>query len=170
MQQRNARGFGRAVRSAGRLGLGALAALLAASGCSDEVGGDGYVPDRPSAGKGGLGGGAGTLGSGGLPAEGGAGGDSTASGGKAGSGNSGTSGKGGRAGSSSMTDGGMGGEPTGTAVCGNNATEPGEECDDGNTKSGDGCTADCKSACEVCEKTYCKAVRSVEAGDHGWVT
>jgi cysteine-rich repeat protein len=169
MQQRNARGFGRIVRGAGRLGLVASAVLLVASGCSDEVGGDGFVPE-PSAGKGGIGGGAGTLGDGGLPADGGASGEPTVSGGKAGTSNqAGTSGKGGRGGSSTMTDGGMGGESTGTVVCGNNATEAGEECDDGNTKSGDGCTADCKSACEVCEKAYCKAVRAQEAGEHNWV-
>ncbi|MFA4817657.1 MAG: myxococcus cysteine-rich repeat containing protein, partial [Parcubacteria group bacterium] len=33
---------------------------------------------------------------------------------------------------------------TGTPVCGNGKLETGEECDDGNTKSGDGCTAGCK--------------------------
>lgn len=31
------------------------------------------------------------------------------------------------------------------AVCGNKVTEEGELCDDGNTKDGDGCSADCKS-------------------------
>lgn len=31
----------------------------------------------------------------------------------------------------------------GTAVCGNNATEPGETCDDGNTLDGDACPSDC---------------------------
>ena len=169
MQHQNARGFRRAVRGVGRFSLVALAALLAASGCSDEVGGDGYVPDRPSAGKGGLGGGAGMLSDGGLASEGGAAGEPVTMGGKAGSANhAGTSGKGGRGGTSTMTDGGAGGDPTGGSVCGNNATETGEECDDGNTKSGDGCTADCKSACEVCEKTYCKAVRAQEAGEHNW--
>jgi cysteine-rich repeat protein len=35
------------------------------------------------------------------------------------------------------------------AVCGNALVDPGEVCDDGNTKSGDGCSADCKSL-EVC--------------------
>jgi cysteine-rich repeat protein len=30
-----------------------------------------------------------------------------------------------------------------TPVCGNNHTEPGEECDDGNTAEGDGCSGEC---------------------------
>ena len=33
----------------------------------------------------------------------------------------------------------------GDAVCGNNVLESGEECDDGNTASGDGCSATCQS-------------------------
>ena len=28
--------------------------------------------------------------------------------------------------------------------CGNGVVDPGEECDDGNIKNGDGCSADCK--------------------------
>lgn len=31
-----------------------------------------------------------------------------------------------------------------TAVCGDNTIDPNEQCDDGNTVSGDGCTQDCK--------------------------
>ena len=31
--------------------------------------------------------------------------------------------------------------------CGNNKLEPGEQCDDGNTKDGDGCTAQCTTIC-----------------------
>lgn len=171
MQARNASVVGRATRGASKLGLGALAVLLAASGCNDEVGGDGYVPPRASAGKSGLGGGAGALGDGGMSPEGGTAGEPASSGAKAGSTNhAGSGGKGGRGGTGSMTDGGTGGEPTGAAVCGNNATEAGEECDDGNTQSGDGCSADCKSGCEVCENTFCKAVRAHEAGEHGWLS
>jgi cysteine-rich repeat protein len=33
--------------------------------------------------------------------------------------------------------------------CGNRVTEPGEMCDDGNQRSGDGCTGDCRST-EIC--------------------
>jgi len=33
--------------------------------------------------------------------------------------------------------------------------EPPEECDDGNTDSGDGCSSTCVSRCEVCEKNLC---------------
>ena len=35
--------------------------------------------------------------------------------------------------------------PSGCRVCGNGNTEPGEECDDGNTLSGDGCSSMCKN-------------------------
>jgi cysteine-rich repeat protein len=34
--------------------------------------------------------------------------------------------------------------------CGNKRIDPGEECDDGNTKSGDGCSADCKKELYYC--------------------
>lgn len=34
-----------------------------------------------------------------------------------------------------------------TAVCGNSTTEPGEDCDDGNTDDADGCTTLCKFSC-----------------------
>jgi MYXO-CTERM domain-containing protein len=36
------------------------------------------------------------------------------------------------------------GPRTGAPVCGNGAVETGEECDDGGTTSGDGCSADCR--------------------------
>lgn len=36
-----------------------------------------------------------------------------------------------------------------SAKCGNALLDPGEVCDDGNTRSGDGCSADCRST-EVC--------------------
>ena len=166
MQKRNARCLDRAAR--GATGL-LLVALFAAGGCSDEVGGDGFVPDRPSAGKGGLAANAGAPGEGGVSAEGGAGGEPIVSGGKAGSSShAGSAGRGGHAGTSTTTEGGMGGE-TGGPVCGNHVTEPPEQRDDGNTKSGDGCTADCKADCEVCEKTYCKAVRAHDAGEYNWL-
>jgi cysteine-rich repeat protein len=70
------------------------------------------------------------------------------SGGKGGAGGSG--GKGG-AGSSG---GGTGGS---IATCGNGKQDGTEECDDGNKLSGDGCSFDCKSKCEECEKT-CQAL------------
>jgi len=35
-------------------------------------------------------------------------------------------------------------EPAGCAICGNGALELGEECDDGNTRSADGCSASCQ--------------------------
>ena len=34
-------------------------------------------------------------------------------------------------------------------VCGDGILDPGEECDDGNTNDGDGCSSDCQSS-EVC--------------------
>ncbi|MFH1132653.1 MAG: lectin-like protein [Pseudomonadota bacterium] len=36
---------------------------------------------------------------------------------------------------------------TPTLVCGNSIREPGEACDDGNTKDGDECSANCRLAC-----------------------
>lgn len=39
--------------------------------------------------------------------------------------------------------GGGGGNPPNPAVCGNNVTESGEQCDDGNTNSTDGCSSTC---------------------------
>ena len=165
IRERQQRRLQRTVRGASSI---FVLALLAASGCNDEVGGDGYVPDAPKAGTGGMAAVAGALSGGGSMTDGGAAGDAPSSSGKGGSTHAGSAGKssGGRGGS--MTDGGMGGDSG--AVCGNMQVEAGEECDDGNTKSGDGCTADCKSGCEVCEKTYCTAVRTTTAGDYGWVT
>ena len=49
--------------------------------------------------------------------------------------------------------GGIGGM-TG-ATCGNKQVEAGEECDDGNTKDGDGCSATCTNTCEKCEQKRC---------------
>jgi cysteine-rich repeat protein len=50
---------------------------------------------------------------------------------------------------------GAAGTMSGGAVCGNKIVEPPEECDDGNTISGDGCSAQCKSHCETCEDKVC---------------
>jgi len=79
-------------------------------------------------------------------------------------GNGGSAGKGGSAGASgSGTAGGaQGGSGGATAVCGNNQLEAGEQCDDGNTKSWDGCNSTCKSKCEQCEKKYCVANPATE--------
>jgi len=156
----------RQFRRARNLGTAVALCLFAASGCADEVGGDGYQPPHQSPNSGGVDSSGGAGG-----AEGGAGGEGGAltagKGGKGGSaGHGGTAGKAGSAGSSGtgiITEGGAsgsGGEAPMGPVCGNNIVEMGEECDDGNTKSGDGCTADCKSGCEVCEKTYCKAMHA----------
>ena len=41
--------------------------------------------------------------------------------------------------------GGGGGNPPPTPVCGNSSVETGEQCDDGNTTAGDGCSATCQS-------------------------
>jgi cysteine-rich repeat protein len=37
--------------------------------------------------------------------------------------------------------------------CGDGLRDPGEECDDGNTAGGDGCSADCVSQ-EICGNRY----------------
>ena len=57
-----------------------------------------------------------------------------------------------------VEEGGEGGS-AGTAiigpVCGDGHLDPGEECDDGNDISGDGCSWDCRTACEICEQQVC---------------
>ena len=54
----------------------------------------------------------------------------------------------------SLDDGGSGGaEPL--DQCGDGVVQPPEECDDKNRVSGDGCSAQCKSSCETCEKNVC---------------
>lgn len=146
-------------------------ALLGASGCADEIGGDGWV--APANGRGGAAlGQGGDQNSGGMMAEAGAPGENPGSGGKGGKGGRGGGGtrpNGGSAGSSTSEEG-MGGE-TGGAVCGNGVTEaPAEDCDDGNAVGNDSCPANCSKACETCENTYCTAVRSAEAGEHGMIT
>jgi cysteine-rich repeat protein len=77
--------------------------------------------------------------------EGGAGGESMMSAGKAGMSGGGM---GGKAGSGGM--GGKGGSG-GMSLCGNGKIDRGEECDDGNQVSGDGCSAQCQASCEKCE-------------------
>jgi cysteine-rich repeat protein len=53
------------------------------------------------------------------------------------------------AGSYSSTFTFQGGGVSPVAVCGNNIVEIGEECDDGNTVSGDGCSSSCQNEIEV---------------------
>lgn len=64
-------------------------------------------------------------------------------------------GKGGGANGGSGGTAGGGGMPMTGPVCGDGKTEAPEECDDGNTRSGDGCSWDCKTACEICEQNVC---------------
>ncbi|MDB4943724.1 MAG: hypothetical protein JWP97_3258 [Labilithrix sp.] len=62
----------------------------------------------------------------------------------AGSSSSGSSGTSGSSGNFGDSGGGSSGEGGGAAVCGNAVQDPGEQCDDGNAKSGDGCTDKCQ--------------------------
>jgi cysteine-rich repeat protein len=108
------------------------------AGDENDAGFAGASSDDPQGGAGGATGGgpaviiedaAGAGGSAGSSADGGAGG--TEDGGAGGA------------------DGGAGGEGGAwSATCGNHQTEPGEQCDDGNTNSADGCSAACNI--EVC--------------------
>ncbi|HEY5924488.1 MAG TPA: kelch repeat-containing protein [Kofleriaceae bacterium] len=50
------------------------------------------------------------------------------------------------------------------AGCGNGFTEPGERCDDANTRSGDGCSADCVSR-EICGDGFADATRGEQCDD-----
>ena len=51
------------------------------------------------------------------------------------------------------------------AVCGNNAVDLGEVCDDGNSDSGDGCSSDCKSL-ETCGNDYLDVGEGCDDGNH----
>ena len=52
-----------------------------------------------------------------------------------------------------------------TPVCGNGAIETGEQCDDGNTESGDGCSALCRLEQTSCEgEHYCTEVQASWGG------
>ncbi|MFH1649442.1 MAG: hypothetical protein ABIA93_02750 [Candidatus Woesearchaeota archaeon] len=48
------------------------------------------------------------------------------------------------------------------AICGNEITEAGETCDDGNTVSGDGCSAQCQIEGAICGDTMCNAASERE--------
>jgi len=48
------------------------------------------------------------------------------------------------------------GSPGGAVVCGNGVLEPGEQCDDGNTEDGDGCSSTCKLESPLaCDTNLC---------------
>lgn len=51
-----------------------------------------------------------------------------------------------------------------TPDCGNNVVEPGEECDDGNTMSGDGCSASCQNEGACCNGNACVQVSDTACG------
>jgi cysteine-rich repeat protein len=53
-----------------------------------------------------------------------------------------------------------------SAFCGNFVLDPGEECDDGNFQSGDGCSADCLSM-EICGNGYVDYAVGEECDDGG---
>jgi len=165
MQQQHTLNFRRAARAFGAL---LLPSLLVASGCSEEVGGDGWVPPRASVGGSGPGGS--MLNAGGAEAGESTGGSASGKGGRGGSGGrGGTAGSTATAGTTDPGEAGTGGTVEPTSVCGNGVTEaPHEDCDDGNTITGDDCPANCRKACETCEKTFCRAARAGEAGVHGW--
>lgn len=61
-----------------------------------------------------------------------------------------------------VTGGGGGGGNT--AVCGNNAVEAGEQCDDGNTTAGDGCSATCQSEVGTIANDNCATPTTVTDG------
>ena len=140
-------------------------ALLAFSGCYDDPPlADESNGGKANGGKGSVSDGGDGLSSGatGASSVGGAGGEEDGGEGVGGSGGNGGSGgatpTGGKAGMGGKADmggkGGTGGEPVGS-MCGNMTVDAGEECDDGNTKNGDGCSSQCKEKCEACEATYC---------------
>jgi cysteine-rich repeat protein len=74
---------------------------------------------------------------------GGTGGAAPGGAGQGGQGGEAAGGAGGQGGQGGSSGGGQGGQGGSMSVCGNNAVEPGEQCDDGNLVDGDGCQADC---------------------------
>src|SRR6478735_2922917 len=90
------------------------------------------------AGRGGASGASGAGGDGGAGRGGASGGNGTGGAGRGGASGAGAGGGAGHAGGSG-TAGGAGAAP----VCGNQVLEKGEQCDDGNTKSTDACSASC---------------------------
>nr|PZN26627.1 MAG: hypothetical protein DIU78_07230 [Pseudomonadota bacterium] len=60
------------------------------------------------------------------------------------------------------------GEPPWRLTCGNSRVDPGEACDDGNTQSGDGCSATCcLESMSLCCEAWCIEVarRPCHCGD-----
>ena len=138
-------------RTLGALGV---AAGVVIAGCSDTA-----LDLRPTLGNG-RAGSAGSATGGSLSNADGEGGNNDSGGQSAARTHSQAGSAGTLAGGSSAT-GGSGGSSGGSTVntlCGNGTTDPGEECDDHNTLSGDGCSAACKSSCEACEKNVCSQV------------
>jgi cysteine-rich repeat protein len=107
-------------------------------------------------GSAGMGGGHDSAGSQNTP-EAGGGGEPSSEGGDGpimSGGKAGTGGKGGAGGMSGKAGMGSSGGSKPTGPCGNGKMDPGEECDDGNTQSGDGCSSQCKNKCETCEASW----------------
>ena len=143
----------RAIRILGGCAVVAAFAVSGATGCgSDEPAADGGTPDTTAGGKSGTAGkpagGTAGKGSGGSPMGGGGG----ASGSDASAGGDNTAGAGG-----TQPDASPEAAVEAGSLCGNNHIDPGEECDDGNTKDGDGCSSICTKKCETCEhnSAYC---------------
>jgi cysteine-rich repeat protein len=127
------------LRAIAQLGTAAILAIAVAAGCgsSDDS------SNKPGSG--------GNTGSAGTPSGG------TSGAGASSAGSAGTAGTGNGAGFAGGLMMGQAGSPeagapnTPSAVCGNGTLDPGEECDDGNTKDGDGCSSICTNKCELCE-------------------
>jgi len=136
-----------------RLSWASLALALAAGACMDDAVVYPNRNTRPA-----------TAGGAGLGEAGASEGGET-SGGSGGMARGGAGGKGGHAGKGGSggfmlvdpgdEEGGEGGAPSTGPVCGDGKIEAPEDCEDGNTISGDGCSANCQSACEICEKNVC---------------
>jgi len=131
----------------GRLGLGGIALMVFLTACGEDAI---VYPNRnlrpPSGGETGDSGAAGQTGDAGEAGTNHGGAPQGGSGGAKG-GSGGLGGKGGSAGTAGAVMVGP--------VCGDKKVEAPEQCDDGNTVSGDGCSWDCKSACEICEQKVC---------------
>jgi len=67
-----------------------------------------------------------------------------------------------------VTGGGGGGPPAPGTVCGNSVIEAGEQCDDGNQVSGDGCSAACQNETSVIPHDRCSSPNAVTDGSRSY--
>ncbi len=157
--------LGRRFKQASGLALLVSLSGFSLGGCGDEPSVFPRAPNLGPAPRGGAGAQGGSMDSSaaGVAQQGGMGG---AEGGEGPTLGGGTTTKGGSATAGTPSGGTGGGDPN--PLCGNAQPDAGEECDDGNRLSGDGCSSQCKSKCEVCESTLAPEYNPVQFSELNW--